>query len=113
MIAIVSQGICAMLMTVTPFANLLTYIGLMLNVLRRAVGGIAVHLSPASGLAEAARRELRLSADPGVFRRDGHLDHHPRDSELRPIVSGVAALTVAAGALVYHFRIKKGATHES
>jgi hypothetical protein len=31
-----------------------------------------------------------------------------RAIQLRPIISGVAALTVAAGALVYHFQIKKG-----
>ena len=111
MIAIVAQGICTMVMTLSPFVNLLIYIGLLLNVFAVCLW-LPCSSFAGARLAEAGRREFRLSAVPVFFIAMG-IWITVRAIQNRPIVSGVAALTVAAGALVYHFQIKKGATHES
>jgi basic amino acid/polyamine antiporter, APA family len=102
-IAILCQGACSVLMTVSPFLNLLLYIGLLLNffavlsvsslfVFRRRPGwqklgvvSFAYPLLPAFFVAVGIWMKIL-----GVM--------------LRPAVSAVAVLTVAAGAAVYHFR---------
>jgi basic amino acid/polyamine antiporter, APA family len=102
-IAILCQGACSVLMTVSPFLNLLLYIGLLLNffavlsvaslfVFRRRPGwqklgvvSFAYPLLPAFFVAVGIWMTIL-----GVM--------------LRPAVSAVAVLTVAAGAAVYHFR---------
>src|SRR5580692_6107024 len=104
-IAILCQGICAILMTVSPFLNLLLYIGLLLNffavlsvaslfVFRRRPGwqklgvvSFAYPLLPVFFVAVGIWMTIL-----GVM--------------LRPAISGAAALTVAVGAMVYHFRLK-------
>jgi basic amino acid/polyamine antiporter, APA family len=104
-IAIVCQGVCAILMTVSPFLNLLLYIGLLLNffavlsvaslfIFRRRPGwqklgvvSFAYPLIPAFFVAVGVWMTIL-----GVM--------------LRPGISAVAVLTVAAGAAVYHFRLR-------
>ncbi len=103
--AIVCQGLCAVLMTVLPFLGLINYIGFMLNffaalsvaslfVFRRRQGWQRLHavdfawpLVPAVFLVVAAWMTLF-----GVT--------------LQPKVFAAAALTLATGALVYHFRLR-------
>ncbi len=105
-IAILCQGVCAVLMTATPFLNLLLYIGLLLNffamlsvislfIFRRRPGwqklgvvSFAYPLVPALFVAVGAWMTIL-----GVT--------------LRPAVSGLAALTVAVGAAVYKLRLHK------
>lgn len=105
-IAIVCQGVCAVLMTVSPFLNLLLYIGLLLNffavlsvaslfIFRRRPGwqklgvvSFAYPLVPLFFVAVGAWMTIL-----GVT--------------LRPGISAAAAVTVGAGAAVYHFRIRK------
>jgi basic amino acid/polyamine antiporter, APA family len=105
-IAILCQGACSVLMTVSPFLNLLLYIGLLLNffavlsvsslfVFRRRPGwqklgvvSFAYPLLPAFFVAVGIWMTIL-----GVM--------------LRPAVSAAAVLTVAAGAAVYHFRLRK------
>jgi APA family basic amino acid/polyamine antiporter len=105
-IAIIAQAICTMLMTISPFVDLLMYIGLLLNffavmsvasifIFRRrqawqklGVVNFAYPLVPAFFVAMGVWITIL------AFR-------------LRPGVSGLAALTIAAGALVYHFSIRR------
>ncbi len=104
-IAILCQGACAILMTVIPFLNLLLYIGLLLNffavlsvaslfIFRRRPGwqklgvvSFAYPLLPAFFVAVGVWMTVL-----GVM--------------LRPGISAIAVLTVAAGAAVYHFRLR-------
>lgn len=104
--AILCQGVCAILMTATPFLNLLLYIGLLLNffamlsvaslfIFRRRPGwqklgvvSFAYPLVPALFVAVGAWMTIL-----GVT--------------LRPGISAMAALTVAAGAGVYKLRLRR------
>jgi len=101
--AIVLQGLCAILLTLTPFPQLVIYIGFMLNFFaamsvgslflfrrrpdwqRLRVVSFAWPLLPALFVLVAAWMTLY-----GIM--------------LEPKVSAAAALTVGAGAAVYHFR---------
>jgi APA family basic amino acid/polyamine antiporter len=105
-IAILCQGVCAILMTVAPFLNLLLYIGLLLNffavlsvaslfVFRRrpgwqklAVVSFAYPLIPAFFVAVGVWMTVL-----GVM--------------LRPWISAIAFGTLAAGAALYRFQLGK------
>jgi basic amino acid/polyamine antiporter, APA family len=105
-IAILCQGVCAVLMTATPFLNLLLYIGLLLNffamlsvislfIFRRRPGwqklgvvSFAYPLVPAFFVAVGGWMTIL-----GVA--------------LRPGISALAVLTIAAGAGVYKLRLRK------
>lgn len=105
-IAILCQGVCSILMTVSPFLNLLLYIGLLLNffavlsvvslfIFRRRPGwqklGVVSFAYPLIPLFFVAVGVWMTVL--GVM--------------LRPGISALAIFTVAAGAVVYHFRIRK------
>jgi APA family basic amino acid/polyamine antiporter len=101
--AIVLQGICAVLMTLTPFPQLVIYIGFMLNFF--AVMSV-------SSLFIFRRRpewqKLRVVSFawplmPVLFLLVGGW-MTVYGIMLQPKVSAAAALTVAVGAVVYHFR---------
>jgi APA family basic amino acid/polyamine antiporter len=106
--AIVCQGACSVLMTLSPFLNLLFYIGLLLNI-------FAV-LSVVSLFIFRRRRGWRKLAVvnfgypllPAFFVAIG-VWMTILGVTLRPGISAIAALTVGAGALVYHFRIRSEA----
>jgi basic amino acid/polyamine antiporter, APA family len=106
--AILCQGLCSILMTMSPFLNLLFYIGLLLN-------AFAV-LSVASLWVFRRRQgwqKLRVVSFcypllPVFFVAVG-IWMTIVGITLRPAVSGIAALTLATGALVYHFRIRRTA----
>lgn len=105
-IAIVAQGICTMVMTLSPFANLLTYIGLLLNVFAVMSVASLFIFRRRPGWQKLAVVNFAYPLLPVFFIAMGIWITF-RAIQLRPIVSGVAALTIAAGALVYHFSIKK------
>ena len=111
-IAIVAQGICTMLMTMSPFANLLLYIGLLLNFFAVMSVASLFIFRRRPGWQKLGVVSFAYPLVPVFFIAMG-IWITVRAIQNRPIVSGVAALTIAAGALVYHFQIKKGATHES
>ena len=72
MAAIVAQGVCTMLMTLTPFPQLVVYIGFTLNFFT-VMSVVSLFLFRRQrGLAEAARGELRLSAVPGAVSAGRH-----------------------------------------
>ena len=101
-IAIICQGICAIIMTITPFINLLMYIGLTLN--------FSAAMSVASVLIfrrRAGWRKLKAVSFlypliPVFFIVVGIWVTLFALWE-RPIVTAVAVLTVATGALVYRW----------
>ena len=107
-IAIVAQGICTMLMTVSPFVNLLTYIGLLLNFFAvMSVASLFIFRRRA-GWQKLGVVSFAYPLVPVFFIAMG-IWITIRAIQLRPAVSGAAALTVAAGALIYHFRLRNRA----
>jgi APA family basic amino acid/polyamine antiporter len=104
--AIVLQGLCAILMTLTPFPQLVIYIGFTLNFF--AVMSV-------SSLFLFRRRpewqKLRVVSFawpllPAIFVLVGCW-MTVYGFLLQPKVSFAAALTVAVGSLVYHFRVRQ------
>ena len=73
-IAILCQGVCAILMTVSPFLNLLLYIGLLLNFFAVLSVGSLFIFRRRPGWQKLGVGELRLSAAAGVFRCGGRVD---------------------------------------
>jgi APA family basic amino acid/polyamine antiporter len=96
-----------MLMTVSPFVNLLLYIGLLLNFFAVMSVGSLFIFRRRPGWQKLGVVSFAYPLVPAFFVAMG-IWITIRAIQLRPIISGVAALTVAAGALVYHFQIKKG-----
>ena len=104
--AILWQGVCAMIMTLTPFPKLIEYIGFTLNfftvlsvssllIFRRQVGwqklrvvSFAYPLIPALYLLVGVWMTIY-----GML--------------LRPVVALIAIFTIALGAAVYHFRMRR------
>jgi APA family basic amino acid/polyamine antiporter len=105
-VAIVAQGVCTILMTVSPFVNLLLYIGLLLNFFAVMSVGSLFIFRRRPGWQKLGVVSFAYPLVPAFFVAMG-IWITIRAIQLRPIISGLAALTVAAGALVYHFRIKK------
>jgi len=104
-VAIVAQAICAMLMTMTPFPQLVIYIGFTLNF-------FAV-MSVASLFLFRRRPEwqkLRLVSFcyplfPSLFLAVG-VWMTLYGIQLKPLISLAAIVTVVTGALVYHLRLR-------
>jgi len=107
--AIVAQGLCTMLMTISPFLNLLFYIGLLLNL--SAVMSVAslFIFRRRQGWQKLGVVSFAYPLIPAFFVAIG-IWMTILGMTLRPGISGVAALTVAAGALVYRFRIRNVGT---
>ena len=104
--AIMAQGICTMLMTVSPFLNLLFYIGMLLNL--SAVMSVAslFIFRRRQGWQKLGVVNFAYPLIPAFFVAIG-IWMTILGMKLRPEISGVAALTVAVGALVYRFRIRR------
>ena len=107
-IAIVAQGICTMLMTTSPFVDLLMYIGLLLNFFAVVSASALFKLRRRPGWQKLGVVSFAYPLVPGFFVAMG-VWITVLAIKLRPNVSAMAALTLALGALVYHFRIKKTA----
>lgn len=105
-IAIVAQGLCTMLMTMSPFVDLLMYIGLLLNFFAVVSVASVFIFRRRQGWQKLAVVSFAYPLVPAFFVAMG-IWITVLAIKLRPNVSGVAALTVAVGALVYHFRIRK------
>ena len=105
-IAIVCQGACTMLMTMSPFVDLLMYIGLLLNFFA-VMSVISLFIfRRRQGWQKLSVVSFAYPLVPAFFAAIG-IWTTILAIRLRPGVSGIAALTVAAGALVYHFRIRQ------
>ena len=105
-IAILCQGACAILMTVVPFLNLLLYIGLLLNFFAVLSVGSLFIFRRRPGWQKLGVVSFAYPVVPAFFVAVG-VWMTVLGVTLRPGVSAVAVLTVAAGAAVYHFRNAK------
>ena len=104
-IAIVCQGVCSALMTVSPFLNLLLYIGLLLNFFAVLSVGSLFVFRRRPGWQKLGVVSFAYPLLPAFFIAVG-IWMTILGVMLRPAISAVAVLTVAAGAIVYHFRIR-------
>jgi len=104
-IAIICQGLCAMLMTFSPFVDLLTYIGFLLNIF--AVLSVA-SLFKFRRRPEWRRLRIVSFAYPliPVFFCIVGVGMTIFGLTYKPVTGSIAILTVAIGALVYHLRIQ-------
>jgi APA family basic amino acid/polyamine antiporter len=105
-IAIVCQGVCSILMTVSPFLNLLLYIGLLLNFFAVLSVGSLFIFRRRPGWQKLGVVSFAYPLVPAFFVAVG-VWMTVLGVMLRPGISAVAVLTVAAGAVVYHFRLRK------
>jgi basic amino acid/polyamine antiporter, APA family len=105
-IAILCQGVCAILMTVSPFLNLLLYIGILLNFFAVLSVGSLFIFRRRQGWQKLRVVSFCYPAIPVFFVAVG-IWMTILGVMLRPGISAAAVLTVAAGAAVYHFRLRK------
>jgi basic amino acid/polyamine antiporter, APA family len=103
--AIVWQGLCAVLMTLTPFPVLVNYIGFLLNFF--AVVAVTSLLIFRRGQHWEKLRVVSFAYPliPAVFLLVGGWITI-QGIRLKPIISACAIVTIAVGALIYHFRIR-------
>ncbi len=105
-IAILSQGVCAMVMTLTPFPDLLTYIGLSLTFFSvLAVSSLFVFRAKRPGWQRLRALQVGYPLIPALYILVG-LAMMIFGVIGKPVASLAAFATVGAGALVYHFKIR-------
>jgi APA family basic amino acid/polyamine antiporter len=104
-IAILCQGACSILMTVSPFLNLLLYIGLLLNFFAVLSVGSLFVFRRRPGWQKLGVVSFAYPLLPAFFIAVG-IWMTILGVMLRPAISAAAVLTVVAGALVYHFRLR-------
>jgi APA family basic amino acid/polyamine antiporter len=104
--AIIAQGVCAMLMTATPFPQLLFYIGFALNA--SAVMSVAslMIFRRREGWQKLRVVSIAYPLIPVLFLVVG-IWMTIQGVQLRPYISMAAIVTMATGALVYRFRIRR------
>jgi len=104
-IAILCQGACAIFMTVVPFLSLLLYIGLLLNFFAVLSVGSLFIFRRRPGWQKLAVVSFAYPLVPAFFVAVG-VYMTVLGVMLRPGISAIAVLTVAAGAAIYHFRLR-------
>jgi basic amino acid/polyamine antiporter, APA family len=105
--AIVAQGICSILLSVTPFPQLVIYIGFLLNFFAVLSVGSLFLLRRRPGWRKLRVVSFAYPVFPLLFVAVGAWMTF-RGIELKPWVSLAAAVTVVTGALVYHLRLNAG-----
>jgi basic amino acid/polyamine antiporter, APA family len=105
-IAILCQGACSILMTVSPFLNLLLYIGLLLNFFAVLSVGSLFVFRRRPGWQKLGVVSFAYPLLPAFFVAVG-IWMTVLGVMLRPGISALAVLTVAAGAIVYRFRLQR------
>jgi len=103
--AIVAQGVCAMLMTLTPFPQLAIYIGFTLNVFAVMSVAALMIFRRRAGWQKLRVVSFAYPLIPVVFLLVG-VWMIIRGVQFKPMISLAAAVTLATGALVYHFRLR-------
>jgi APA family basic amino acid/polyamine antiporter len=105
-IAILSQGVCAMLMTLTPFRQLLFYIGISLTLFSvLAVASVFVFRARRPGWQRLRALQVGYPFIPVLYILVG-LAIMIFGVIGKPVASLAAFATVGAGALVYHFKVR-------
>ncbi|HEY7336784.1 MAG TPA: amino acid permease [Bryobacteraceae bacterium] len=108
-IAIVAQAICAMLMTMTPFPQLVIYIGFTLNFFAVLSVASLFRFRRRPGWQKLRVVSFCYPLFPLLFLAVGvWMTFY--GIQLKPLISLAAIATVATGALVYHARWKSRAT---
>jgi APA family basic amino acid/polyamine antiporter len=102
-IAIVCQGLCSMLMTMSPFVDLLLYIGFLLNVFAVLAVASLFKFRKRSGWRKLRVVSFAYPLVPVFFCLVG-VGMTIFGLTYKPVTAALAILTVVAGALVYHFR---------
>lgn len=104
--AIVSQGVCTVLMTLTPFPQLFFYIGITLNFFAAAsVLALMKFRRAEPGWQKLKVVEFAYPLVPLIFVTVG-LWLTLCGVILKPAVSLTAVATIATGAVAYHFRLR-------
>ncbi|MBZ5611554.1 MAG: amino acid permease [Acidobacteriia bacterium] len=104
-VAIVCQGLCSMLMTLSPFVDLLMYIGFLLNFFAvMSVASLFIFRRRA-GWRKLGAVSFAYPLVPVFFIVVG-IGMTIFGLTYRPGTAAIAIATLATGALVYHFRIK-------
>jgi APA family basic amino acid/polyamine antiporter len=103
--AIVAQGVCAMLMTLTPFPQLAIYIGFTLNVFAVMSVAALMIFRRRAGWQKLRVVSFAYPLIPVLFLLVGTW-MIIRGVQFKPMISLAAAITLATGALVYHFRLR-------
>ena len=107
-VAILSQGVCAMAMTLTPFRSLLTYIGISLTFFSvLAVASLFVFRARRPDWQRLRAVQVAWPLIPGLYILVG-LAMMIFGLIGWPVASLAAFATVGAGALVYHFAVRPG-----
>src|SRR5580698_1844409 len=109
--AIVAQGICTMILTVTPFPQLVIYIGFTLNFFAVMSVASLFFLRRRTGWRKLRVVSFCYPLFPVLFILVG-LWMTVQGVQLKPYVYLAAVITVGTGALVYHFRMRAHAPSE-
>lgn len=104
--AILFQGACAMLMTIVSFGNLIVYIGFLLNFFAVLAVASLFRFRRREGWQKLPVVSFAYPLMPLIFVLPG-IWMTIYGAMLAPQISIMAAVTLIAGALVYHFRISK------
>jgi len=105
-VAIACQGLCAMLMTATPFAQLFFYIGITLNFFAALAVASLFRFRRQPGWQKLAVVNFAYPLFPALFLIVGFW-MFIFGITLQPVVCSVSLATVATGALAYHMWLKR------
>jgi APA family basic amino acid/polyamine antiporter len=103
--AIMAQGVCTMLMTLTPFPQLVIYIGFTLNVFAVMSVASLMIFRRRKGWQKLRVVSFAYPLIPVAFLLVG-VWMIIRGVQFKPLISLAAAVTLVTGALVYHFRLR-------
>jgi APA family basic amino acid/polyamine antiporter len=106
--AILLQGLCTVLMTLTPFPKLVIYIGFTLNFFAVMSVIALIRLRRRPDWQKLRAVSFAYPMIPGLFILVG-LWMTVYGMKLQPVVSGIAVATIAVGALVFRVTAKKAA----
>ncbi len=107
-VAIVAQGICTILLTMTPFINLVLFISFALNTFAvMSVASLFV-FRKRPGWQKIPAVSFAWPIVPLFFIGIG-VAMTVVGLRLKPLVSGIALLMILSGAVVYHWKIRKPA----
>jgi APA family basic amino acid/polyamine antiporter len=105
-VAILSQGLCAMLMTLTPFPDLIVYIGFSLTLFTViSVGSLFVLRRRRPGWQRLRALDFAWPLIPALYILVGTI-MMIYGIATHPLASLTALATVGAGALIYHFGLR-------
>jgi APA family basic amino acid/polyamine antiporter len=110
--AIAAQGVCAILLSATPFLQLVIYIGFMLNFFAVMSVGSLFLLRRRPGWRKLRVVSFGYPLLPLLYVAVG-LWMTIRGLELKPWISLAAVVTIATGALVYHLRLKSNPANKT